>query len=143
MKVKSWMQKAVHTLTEEDSLREAINLTRKHHIRHIPIVGNDQTLLGIVSDRDIKRFTPSILNQTDIEGLERALEETPLTRIMTRDPLTITPSAHIREAVAIFCDNKIGALPVVVDQKLVGILSEVDMLRAFHQALSKRQAKIS
>ncbi len=135
MKVSNWMQKDVKTLTEESSLRDAINLSRRHHIRHIPIVRDQAVLVGIVSDRDIKRFAPSILTEQSAEEHERVLEGTTLGRIMTRDPLTVSPSTDLHEAVGMLCEKKVGALPVVEDGKLVGILSETDMLRAFRQVL--------
>ena len=139
MKVDAWMQKEVLTQTEESSLRDAINLSRKHHIRHIPITRNQKELVGIVSDRDIKRFTPSILSERSTGEHERVLEETPLARIMTKDPQTISPTQSIREAVELFCKTKVGALPVVIQGKLVGIITETDMLKAFHQALLRAE----
>ena len=137
------MQKDVQTLTEESSLRDAINLSRKLRIRHIPIVGDGQDLIGIVSDRDIKRFTPSILTEKNAAEHERILQETPLSRIMTRDPLTVAPSTEIEDAVGILCRKKVGALPVVVNGKLVGIISETDMLRVLHQILTRAKQRSS
>ncbi len=136
MKVSNWMQKDVKTLTEESSLRDAINLSRKHNIRHIPIVRDQVVLVGIVSDRDIKRFAPSILTEKSAEEHERVLEGTTLGRIMTRDPSTVAPATELHEAVGMLCEKKVGALPVVEDGKLVGILSETDMLRAFRHVLT-------
>ena len=135
MKVSNWMQKDVKTLTEESSLRDAINLSRKHHIRHIPIVRDQAVLVGIVSDRDIKRFAPSILTERSAQEHERVLGGTTLGRIMTRDPSTVSPSTDLADAVSLLCDKNVGALPVVEDGKLVGILSGTDMLRAFRQVL--------
>ena len=143
MKIESWMQKDVQTLTEESSLRDAINLSRKERIRHIPIVGDGQDLIGIVSDRDIKRFTPSILTEKNAGEHDRILQETPLSRIMTRDPLTVAPSTEIEDAVGILCRKKVGALPVVVNGKLVGIISETDMLRVLHQILTRAKQRSS
>ena len=139
MKVNAWMQKEVLTLSEKSSLRDAIDLSMKHHIRHIPIIRDQKELVGIVSDRDIKRFTPSILSERSAGEHERVLEETPLARIMTKDPQTISPTQTIREAVEVFCKTKVSALPVVADGKLVGIITETDMLNAFHQALLKAE----
>ncbi len=139
MKVEGWMQKEVSTLTEESTLRDAINLSRKHQIRHIPIIRDGHQLVGIVSDRVIKRFTPSILSESSAGEHERVLEETPLARIMTKDPQTISTTQTIREAVEVFCKTKVSALPVVANGKLVGIITETDMLNAFHQALLKAE----
>ena len=136
MKVEKWMYKDVQTLTEENSLRDAINLSQSQQIRHIPIVGKGQELVGIVSDRDIKRFTPSILTEKNAGKHERVLEETPLGRIMTRDPLTVSPFTLVRDAVEMLCQKKVGALPVVSNGKLVGIISNTDILRALSEVLA-------
>lgn len=141
--VRAWMQSEIHTLNEDDTLMDAINLTRKHQIRHIPIVRNGQTLVGIVSGGDIKKYMPSILTEKDADEYQRVLEETPLGKIMTREPTTVTPSTPIRQVVEIFCQKKFGALPVIADGKLVGIVTGSDMLRAFHQGLVGAEKKKS
>ena len=139
--VQAWMRTEILTLTEEASMMDAINLTRKHNIRHIPIVRNGGTLVGLVSDRDIKKFSPSILNAKDPGEFQEVLEKTPVGKIMTKEPLTISPSTPLREAVEIFFQKKVGALPVIAGGKLVGILTDNDMLRAFHQGLMGAEKK--
>ncbi|MBI4161447.1 MAG: CBS domain-containing protein [Acidobacteria bacterium] len=139
--VKAWMKAPVHTLTEEASLMDAIHLTRRHHIRHVPIVRNGATLVGIVSDRDIMKYSPSILTEKDPAQFQRVLEQTKLARIMTREPTTVAPTTPLREAVEIFCLKKIGALPVIAGGKLVGIVTDTDMLRAFLEGLVRAEKK--
>ena len=139
--VQAWMRTELLTLTEEASMMDAINLTRKHNIRHIPIVRNGGTLVGLVSDRDIKKFSPSILNAKGPGEFQEVLEETPVGTIMTKEPITISPSTPLREAVELFFENKVGALPVIAGGKLVGILTDNDMLRAFHQGLVGAEKK--
>lgn len=139
--VRAWMQEELYTLSEDDSLMEAINLIRKHQIRHIPVLDSDQALVGIVSGGDIKKFTPSILTENDADEFRRVLEETPIGKIMTREPTTVAPNTPIRQVVEIFCQKKYGALPVIAGGKLVGIVTGTDMLRAFHQGLVGAEKK--
>jgi acetoin utilization protein AcuB len=115
------------SLPPDASLRDAVVLLRRHQIRHIPIL--DRALLvGIVSDRDVRRASPSVLSEGEDE-YEAVLDRTPLSRIMTREPLTVGPEAPVAEAVRVMVDKKLGALPVVEQGRLVGIITETDALR--------------
>jgi CBS domain-containing protein len=90
-----------------------------------------------VTDRDLKRALPSPVTGSDQQTFERVVQTTLLRQIMTRSPTTISPAAPLREAVQILCDKKFGAIPVVEKGKLVGIITGVDMLRAFLTLLDK------
>jgi acetoin utilization protein AcuB len=92
-------------------------------------------VVGIVTDRDIKRATPSLLSGVDQEEYDRILTTTAVSQVMTRSPFTVTPSMRLKDAVKILIDRKFGALPVVESGKLVGIVSAIDLLRAFHDQL--------
>jgi acetoin utilization protein AcuB len=128
--VRDYMVSNVQTLAPDDSLETAVMSARRFKIRHIPIVENGE-LLGIVTDHDLKRALPSLATGIDQETFEKVVQSTNLRQIMTRSPSTITPDAPLRDAVEILCDKKFGALPVVEHGKLVGIITGVDMLRAF------------
>ena len=130
------MVSAVETLGPDDSMEAAVALERRRKIRHIPIVENG-VLVGIVTDRDLKRAMPSLLTGTDQQTYERVTQTTPVKQIMTRSPMTIAPDAPLREAVRILCDKKFGALPVVEGGALVGIITETDVLRAFLEILDR------
>ena len=128
------MSRSVVTLAPEQTLREAINLLQSEHVRHMPVVG-DAGVVGIVTDRDVKRATPSLLSGIDRSEYERVLETTTVVHFMTRDPLTVTPKSQLKAAVQIFIDRKVGALPVVEEGRLVGILTDIDILRVVHDML--------
>jgi acetoin utilization protein AcuB len=132
--VRDYMASKVQTLTPDDSMDAAMVLVRSRRIRHIPIVENG-SLVGIVTDRDLKRVMPSPLTGADQATYEMVAETTTVRQIMTRSPTTIAPEAPLREAVRILCDRKFGALPVVADGVLVGIITETDLLRAFLRIL--------
>ncbi|MBI2213369.1 MAG: CBS domain-containing protein [Acidobacteria bacterium] len=128
------MTREVVALRPESNLREAIAVIQKFRIRHIPVVENGK-LEGIVTDRDIKRATPSLHGGVSQEDYERVLNDTRLFQVMTRDPLSVPPDASLKSVAKILVDKKYGALPVVADGVLVGIVSDIDLLRVLHDML--------
>ena len=122
------------TVSEQTSMREAVELMRRHQIRHLPVV-QGKRLLGIVTDRDIRRASPSLLSGISKEEYEEVLDSTPVSRIMTREPFTVTPETDLAEAVRILLEKKVGGVPVVNGQELVGILTESDALRVLLEKL--------
>ena len=128
------MSRSVVTLQPEQTLRDAVELLRSKHIRHLPVI-EDGRLIGIVTDRDVKRATPSLLSGVDRDEYDRVLDETKIAQIMTREPMTVTPESELKAAVKVFIDRKVGALPVVSGSQLVGIVTEIDLLRVFHSIL--------
>ncbi len=134
MFVEDVMSRSVVTLAPEDTLRDALNLLRSNRVRHLPVV-DGSALVGIVPDRDVKRATPSVLSGVDRDEHDRVLATTKVAQFMTREPITVTPKSGLKAAVKIFLDRRVGALPVVEDGHLVGILSDIDILRAAHDLL--------
>jgi CBS domain-containing protein len=124
------MTSEVISVSPEQPLRDAINLLRMHRIRHLPIV-NDSVLVGILTDRDIKRATPSLLSGVGQSEYDRVFDGTQVGQVMTRDPLTVTPRTTLVSALETLVHRKIGALPVVEEERLVGIVTEHDFLREF------------
>ena|SRR5258708_3029053 len=134
MQVEDIMTRSVLTIAPEQTLRDALELLRSKRIRHLPVVEHAK-LVGIVTDRDVKRATPSLLSGVEREEYDRVLDATTVSQFMTRDPLTIEPDMALKAAVKVFIDRKVGALPVVADGRLIGIVTEIDLLRAFHAML--------
>ena len=134
--VRDYMMTKVETLGPDDSLETAVMLEQRFRIRHIPILEHGE-LVGMVTDHDLKRALPSLLTGMDQQTFERIVQTTQLRQIMTRSPTTISAAAPLREAVQILCEKKFGALPVVENGKLGGIITAIDVLRAFLTMLSK------
>jgi acetoin utilization protein AcuB len=130
------MTRSVVTLTPEETLREAVSLLRTNRIRHLPVVDNSK-VVGIVTDRDVKRATPSVLSGVDRDQYDRVLATTKVAQFMTREPRTVTPTTSLKAAVEIFLELKVGALPVVDDGHLVGILTNIDILRVARDLLDR------
>lgn len=133
--VKDVMSPSVVTVTPAQTLREAGDLLRSKHIRQLPVV-EDGRLIGIITDRDLKRAMPSVLSGIDREEYDRILDDTRVAQFMTREPMTLTPDTPLKAAVRIFITQKIGALPIVDNSRLVGIVTQIDALRAFYDVLA-------
>lgn len=119
---------------KEARLLDAALIMRRSGFRHLPIVDGEK-LVGIITDRDIHRYAPSMLTKMSQEEYNAIFENTPLERVMTRDPLSVTPSSQVREAVSILHERKLGCLPVVENGKLVGIVTVTDMLNLLNTIL--------
>lgn len=116
------------------SLAEALRLTREHRIRHLPVVEGGE-LVGIVSDRDIRLAMPSPLAAAGPESTA-LVSGTPVSAIMAREVITIGPWDAVENAARLLHRHRIGALPVVdAHGRLLGILSETDVLDAFVELL--------
>jgi len=110
-----------------DSLRVAIERMRERGCRRLPVVENGK-LVGIVSDRDLRRATnsPFVLRERSADDL--TLDQLTVRACMNPNPITITPRTPIVEAAKLMRDRKIGGLPVVDKGVLVGIVTETDLL---------------
>ena len=115
------------TLGPEDSLMRALEVMRMRSIRRIPIVVAD-TLVGLLAEGDLKRAQPSTLSDSQ-EEFNRVMEQTPVSRIMIDKPITVTEDVTLIEAARTLHDTKYGALPVVRSGRLVGIVTDTDLLR--------------
>ena len=102
----------------------------------MPVVDAAGRLVGIVTDRDVRRALPSPLMDADPTERDAMVDNTPVSRVMTREPLTVEPGSPLTAAVRLICERKIGALPVVDDGRLVGIFTQTDALRAFLDVLT-------
>jgi len=137
MRVGDYMTRDPITVEEDASMKDAMLLLRSHHIRHLP-VATGRLLVGLVSDRDIKRASPSILQGIDKSEFEQLMEDTPVSRIMTREPFTVNASTPLAEAVTILIEKKFGSLPVVDGKELIGIFTEIDALKILLDTLNKK-----
>lgn len=136
--VREAMTRDVYTVEPGDTILAVSQLMRRRVIRHVPVVEN-QILVGIVTDRDIKRAAPSLLSGTSQTDYEDVLRSTLVSRIMTKEPFTIDVEAEIRTAVRLMVEHKIGALPVMDGKRLAGILTGYDLLKEFLASLEEKE----
>ena len=136
MKVSDRMTRDVVTLEEEQSLREALTLQQRHKIRHIPVV-TDGHVVGILTDRDLKRASPSLLSGISQEKYDELLDATRVGQVMTRNPQTVTPATPLKDVAKILIEHKFGSLPVTDGDQLVGIITDIDLLGALYELLDE------
>ncbi len=124
------IKRDVVTISPDASFFEARGLIHEKGIRHLPVVDQNNRVLGIVTDRDIRQAAPSDATTLSVHELNYLLGKLKVSTFMTpRDKLiTITPDTLIEEAVQLMSVHKIGCLPVLEDEKLYGIFTETDAL---------------
>ncbi|MBI4459612.1 MAG: CBS domain-containing protein [Acidobacteria bacterium] len=132
--VRDYMTAQPETLNASDTLLDAVLLLRRTNLRHIPIL-EDSRLAGILTDRDVARSAPSMLMSLSPQEYNRVFEETLISKIMTRDPLSTTPDTPLADAVRLLHQHRLGCLPVVEGGQLVGIITTTDMLRVLHELI--------
>lgn len=130
MQIRDLMHTDVVTLQANEPLIRAVEATASERVRHLPVLHRGR-LVGIVSASDIKHATPSPLVEGNQEEYHKVLHETPVRRIMRRAPITASPDDSLGHVVRLMVENKIGAVPIVEGGKLVGIVSEIDVLRTY------------
>ncbi len=131
MKVKELMSTKLITVNPNDKLDRVFFLYNFENIRHLPVVEKNK-LVGILSDRDLKKILgpkKTIIENQD--GTTIQLSTRKVKNIMRRGVITIEPEQRAADAAAIMAKKKIGALPVIHKNKLVGIITATDILKAF------------
>jgi acetoin utilization protein AcuB len=121
------------TVSPETPVGEADALLHKHRIRHLPVVDHAGTLVGMVTDRDIRSALPSrIADLDDLQEKRGMVARTPVADIMSRETSVLRMSSTLDDAMLFFEKRTIGALPVLDEKgKLVGILSFKDLMQAW------------
>ncbi|PLT32260.1 acetoin utilization AcuB family protein [Bacillus sp. V5-8f] len=144
MIIEEIMATDVTTLTETDTILTAVKLIKEKRIRHIPIVDEHSSLVGLVSDRDIREATPSIFRTEEFKGdLQK-----PVGMIMKTNVITAHPLDFVEEAASVFYENHISCLPIVKENRLVGIITGTDLLHCYvemtgaHQPGSQLEVKV-
>ena len=113
-----------------DSLQRVIELLRRRDIRSVPVLEGGR-LIGIVTDRDVRQVAPAYPLFRDEDEIRRYTENLTVTAAMTADPMTIAPDAPLVDAAKVLETYRISSLPVIDGTALVGMLTVIDLLRAF------------
>ncbi|MDN9011256.1 CBS and ACT domain-containing protein [Brevibacillus laterosporus] len=124
MRLEDFMRKQVVTATATTSIGEALTLLKQNRIRHLPVLDN-QILVGIVSDRDLRDALPSSLYA---RADDHIIMTKPVQEIMNTEVITAHPLDFLEEAAKTMYEYKVGSLPVLEENKLVGIVTESDIL---------------
>ncbi len=136
MRVERIMTQNPVTVALYDSLRRAIALMKEGDFRRLPVLENGR-LAGIVTDRDIRLAANSPIILRERWQDEFLLDHVKVEACMTPDPITVTPETSIEEAARLMRGRKVGGLPVVREGKLVGIITETDILNYYIELLEE------
>jgi len=138
------MTRKLITVSPDDSVEKAVQLFRQRSVRHLLVLQGER-LVGILSDRDlIHAMEPLRAKQRkllNVGGLFFLLEPVEVQEIMSRDVITIAPDLSIQDAAAFMVSSRFGALPVVANEKLVGIITETDLLRCLAKPATELRQK--
>jgi acetoin utilization protein AcuB len=137
--VGQWMTTSVVAVSPKTTLPEASRLMRVNHIRRLPVVDKGR-IIGIVTLGDMREASPSDATSLSVYELNYLLVKLTIDQIMTREPITIAPSAQIYEAADLMLRHKIGGLPVVEGGKLIGMITESDIFRVLVQEAKQAAA---
>jgi CBS domain-containing protein len=141
--VKNWMTRNVIVVGPETGLAEAHRLMTTHRIRRLPVVKHGR-LIGIVTLGDVREAEPSDATSLSIWEINYLLAQLKIEKIMTSNPITISPEATIGEAAQLMLEHKISGLPVAAkDGQIVGIITESDIFRMVVQAWTQTEVKMA
>ncbi len=129
-RVRDIMSDKMVTISESDTLSTVEDIMTLGRVRHMPVVHAGK-LVGVVSERDLLRTSLSNLTEFGSEERRLFLHAVEIARVMSAPPITIAPDATVEEAARVMADRKIGCLPVLEDGRLLGIVTETDVLRYF------------
>ena len=129
------MAEKIVTISADDSLSTVEDIMTLGRVRHMPVVRGG-TLVGVVSQRDLLRASLSNLTEFGSEQRRAFLQVVEINRVMSSPPIVVSPDATPEEAARVMAEKKIGCLPVLEGQMLVGMLTETDLLRYFAGQIS-------
>ncbi len=127
------------TITPDTSVPDALHLMRERKVRRLPVLDRHGQLVGIVSDKDLLHASPSPATTLAIWEIPELLAKLKVERVMTREVITVPEDTPIEEAARIMADHRIGGLPVMRGQTLVGIITETDLFKTFLELLGGRR----
>lgn len=126
------------TINEDASIDEGLHLMRERKVRRLPVLDASGRMVGIVSDKDLLHAAPSPATSLSVYELHYLLSKLTIKRVMSSPVITVSPGTPVEEAARIMADNKIGGLPVMENDQLVGIITETDIFKVLLELLGAR-----
>ncbi len=136
-----WMQKDVIQVEADTTIAEVKEIIAQHNFRHLPVTV-ENTLLGIITESDINRALPSPVDSSISPEKNIVALQAKVASFMTENPLTAHPLDSIDTVVLLLRTHKIGAIPVVEEGKLVGIITESDVFDAFSAIMDGKDSDV-
>jgi len=132
------MSHPVITIPPDMPIVDALNLMKRERIRRTPVL-KEGRLVGIVSDKDLLNASPSPATSLSVWEMNYLLSKITVRDVMTRQVMTVTEDTAIEQAARIMADNKIGGLPVMRGDSVVGIITETDLFKIFLEIMGARE----
>ncbi len=137
MYVKNRMTANPFTIASDASISEVIELMREKNLKRVPVIDGEK-VVGLITQNDLQKVTPTKATTLSIFELNYLLSKAKVKDAMTKNVIGIAPDALLEEAAVLMRDNKVGALVVEKEGKLVGIITESDIFEAFIEILGFR-----
>jgi CBS domain-containing protein len=137
IRVKDCMSRSAATIHSDALVRGAMDMMKKRRIRHLPVVDRDNRLVGIVTDRDLRQVIFDPVVEERLGELAGRLATIAVRDVMTWGVVTVHPDNDVRYAARLMREQRIGSLPVVDGERVVGITTETDVLRVFQDVLDR------
>ncbi len=126
-------------ISPDAAIDEALKLMRDKKVRRLPVLNEKGELVGIVAEKDILYASPSPATSLSIHEIHYLVSRIKVKEIMTKNVISVTDDTPLEEAARVMADNQIGALPILHDSKLVGIITETDLFKIFLELLGARE----
>jgi CBS domain-containing protein len=131
MRVSELMSRDVKIIGAAGSCQEAVTVMSRGGLRHLPVVDRDARLAGIVTDRDLRHrlFVPGVFRSIGTASVESLFKDIAVREVMSSPVVTVRPDDELATAAGLMLEKKVGSLPVVDDGRVVGMITETDLLR--------------
>lgn len=126
------------TIEETASIDEGLHLMRERKVRRLPVLDASGKMVGIVSDKDLLHAAPSPATSLSVHELHYLLAKLTIKQVMSSPVISVSSDTPLEEAARVMADNKIGGLPVVDGDQLVGIITETDVFKILAELLGAR-----
>jgi len=131
------MSRPVFSVSLEDPINDVLAMFKNEHIRRAPVI-NKGKLVGIVSERDLLNASPSTATTLSVWEMNYLISKVKVKDVMSKKVITVSRDTPIEEAARIMSDKKIGGLPVVDNNKVVGMITETDLFKVFLELMGAR-----
>lgn len=138
MLVRERMSTQPVTIAAGAGMTEALRVMRQKQVRRLPVLDKEGKMIGIVAEKDLLYASPSPATSLSIYEMHSILAQLRVTEVMHAEVITVSPDVPLEEAARIMVDNKVGGLPVVEGDRLVGIITETDIFKVFLEMLGAR-----
>ena len=139
MLVKDVMSKYPLTISPEEPISKAHRYMQEQNIRHLPVVSKDRKVVGLISEDNLLKAEPSTATSLSVWEIPYLLLKVKVKQVMVKNLVTTTEDTPLEEAVHLMLERKIGSLPVLRDNQLVGIITESDLFRALIELFATRE----